>query len=373
MSSARSMALLPLPRGLNLAITGLVLTGLILVARSAALLSPLTPHPLLTATAATFDLTVTASLLAWWMLARDFGWSARALVGLFLASLMLAGAVLPAAQEGPLRMMHLAVAPLELFLMAYLFRRVARARRKVRAWPVGAGGFDVHDTILLATADVVGRGRFAEILADEMSVLYYALAARPTDADANPQAEVVAEAPPALTYHRKTAYGAVVFALILTSLGEVPAMHFLVRLWSDRVAWVITALGVYGVLWVIGDWRACRLRPIRVVDGTLRIRFGLRWRMDIPLERLVAVRAPTPAEKATRGSVDLRLALPGGSWTVLELDRPVEAVGMYGRRRSVRTLGLGVDEPARLGAIFAAVEAARSAEATPDSINEELA
>jgi hypothetical protein len=368
MSSARSLARTPLPRGVTLALTGVVLTGVVLTARTVALLSPVTPHPLLTTTAATLDLTLTSSLLAWWMLARDLGWSARALVGLFLASLMLAGVVLPADREGPLRAMHLAVAPLELVLLAWLARRVARARRKVRSRPDG-GRFDVQDAILVATADVVGAGRFAEILADEMSVLYYALARHPghgatQDDPKTPNAEVAAadagtsNVPsfPSLTYHRKTAYGAVVFALILVTLGEIPAMHFLIRLWSDRAAWIFTALGLYAILWIIGDWRACRMRPIRVEDGTLRIRFGLRWRADVPLDGIVRVRSSTAAERATRGAVDLRLALPGGSWTVLELDRPVVAVGMYGRRRTVHSLGLGVDEPARLAAVLAAVE-----------------
>ena len=360
MSSARTLARTPLPRGVTLAVSAVVLSGVILVARSVAFLSPFTPHPLLITTAATFDLTVTFSLLAWWMLARDFGWSARALVALFLGSLMLAGIVLPADQEGPLRAMHLAVAPLELVLMAWLVRRVARARRKVRARPAGGGHFDVQEAILLATADVVGPGRFAEILADELSVLYYALAARPETGGTTPvEAPRVADAPrtTTFTYHRRTAYGAVVFALILATFGEIPAMHFLLRLWSDRAAWILTALGLYAILWLIGDWRACRLRPIRVEHGTLRIRFGMRWRLDVPLNGIAGVRAPTAAEKATKGAVDLRLALPGGSWTMLELDRPVVAVGMYGRRRTVRTLGLGLDEPARLAAVLEAAEA----------------
>jgi hypothetical protein len=370
MSSARALALTPLPRGVTLAVSGVILSGVVLTARSVAMLSPVTPHPLLTTTAATLDLTVTASLLAWWMLARDLGWSARALVALFLASLMLAGVVLPADQEGPLRAMHLAVAPLELVLMAWLLRKVARTRRRVRARPAGAGHLDVQDAILLATADVVGAGRFAEILADEMSVLFYALARHPgdratQDAAGTPHAEHAGTAAgpsdspplPSFTYHHKTAYGAVVFALVLATLGEIPAMHLLVRLWSDRAAWILTALGLYAILWIIGDWRASRLRPIRVENGTLRIRFGLRWRADVPLDSILRVRPSTASERATKGAVDLRLALPGGSWTVLELDRPVVAVGMYGRRRTVRSLGLGVDEPARLAAVLAPVEA----------------
>lgn len=354
MTTARSLAFAPLPRRVNVVAAGLVLGAVVFVARAAALLSPFTPHPVWTNTAATLDLTFTASLVAWWMLGRDFGWSLRALVALFVGSLMLAGAVLPSAAEGPLRMMHLATAPLELVLLVWLFRRISAARRKALAATAAAGRPDAQDTILAATSEVVSRGRFAEMLADEMTVLYYALSRRPggaTPADATLDERT-------LTYHRKSAYGAAVFALILATLAEVPAMHLLLRLWSERAAWVMTALGLYAVLWLVGDWRACRLRPMHVEDGTLRIRFGLRWRLDIPVERVVRMRAPTAAERATKRAMDLRLALPGVSWTVLELDHPVTAVGMYGRRRSVRSLGLGLDEPARLETLLSAAGAA---------------
>jgi hypothetical protein len=362
-TSVRALASRPLPRSLSVAFCGLVVAGIVLVARSAALLAPVTPHPAWVTTAATFDLTVTASLVTWWMLRRDFGWSGRALLAIFLAAVTVAGLFLPDGRVGPLRVMHVAAAPLELLLLAYLARRVASARRRAMAMGVGRTP-DAHDTIAAATADVVGPGRFAEILAYEISVLYHALSprrarTRTTDAAAE-RADAPSDTAATLTYHRKAAYGAVVFVLLLVTLAEIPAMHLLLRHWSERAAWIWTALGLYGALWIVGDWRACRIRPVRVEDGTLRFRFGLRWRMDIPLASIRAVRAATPAERATKGSVDLRLALPGSSWTVLELDRPIEATGMYGIRRTVRTLGLGLDDPARLEALLEAPVPSRS-------------
>ena len=135
---------------------------------------------------------------------------------------------------------------------------------------------------------------------------------------------------------------------------EVVSVHLLARMWSERLAWVLTALGVYGALWLVGDWRACKHGPIRLDDGVLRIRFGLRWRLDVPLSRVAALRPPTSKEMATKRAVDLRLALPGSRWQVLELDRPVEAEGIYGLRRTVRTLGLGLDEPTLLAAALEA-------------------
>ncbi len=357
MSSARELALAPLPRSLTVTACGLVLAMIAVLARAAALASLGTGHPQLITAAATFDLTVTDSLVAWWMLRREFGWSARALVALFFGSMMVAGLILPAGQEGALWFMHVAVAPLELLLIVYLFRRIAKARRGAVARRSAAGGLDVQDMILGATSEIVGTGRFAEVLAYEISVLYYALARRPgSDATFAPTTEAgeTGAGNSALTYHRQSAYGPVVVMLALVTLAEIPALHLFVRTWSVPAAWICTALGVYGLLWILGDWRACRSRLVSIEDGALHIRFGLRWRLDAALDDIVGVRAPTVDEEMTKGAVDLKLALPGASWRILELDRPVVARGPYGIRRTVRTLGLGLDEPDRLDAALAA-------------------
>jgi len=297
--------------------------------------------------------------VAWWMLRRDFGWSARALLALFFTSMMVARFVLPLGRDGALRVMDLAVAPLELLLIVYLFRRIARARRKVVARGAGGGFFDAQDMILDATTEIVGRGRLAEILSYEFSVLYYALARRPGGRVTTAAAADASGADThngALTYHRQSAYGAVVVMLALVTLAEIPALHLFVRSWSQPVAWILTALGVYGLLWIVGDWRACRSRPMRIENGALRIRFGLRWRLDVALDDIVGLRAPTVDEEMMKGVVDLKLVLPGASWKILELERPVVARGPYGIRRTVRTLGLALDEPDRLDAALATTD-----------------
>ncbi len=336
-----SRALVPLPRGVTIALCGLVLVAIALVDRQAASLAASTGDGGLVDVAATIDLTVGASLIAWWMLGRDFEWSYWALVPLYFASLALAGAALPAGHRGALRIAHLAAAPLELLTFAFLVGKVRVGRRTFRADPTETGSWDAQAALQHATAEALGPGRFAEVLAYEMSVLYYALGAR------SPRAEAAA---PGFTYHRKTAYGAIVFALLMATAVEVAAVHLLVSLWSHRVAWILTGLGIYGALWVYGDWRACRLRPITVEARRIRIRFGLRWRVDVPLEAVTALRAPTAEERATKRALDLRLALPGATLQVLELDRPIPAQGIYGLRRTVRTLGLGLDEPTLLRA-----------------------
>ncbi|GMV03842.1 MAG: hypothetical protein AMXMBFR53_01240 [Gemmatimonadota bacterium] len=297
----------PLPRGVALGAAALVATAVLAAARQVAALAPFTDHPALLSTAATLDVTVVLTLLCWWILGRTFGWPALALVPLFLLSLVVAGRVLPEVTRS-LRVMHLAAAPLELAAIAWVVRK-ARS-----------------------------PGRLHDVLAYEAEVLATALGGwRRREPPAG-----------ALTVHRKAAWGAVVGALLLVTAAEVAAVHVVVSRWSPALAWVLTSLGIYGALWLLGDWKACRARPLVLEDGTLRIRFGLRWKVDVPVDRIVAVRVASGPGLATKPAADLRLALPGAPQVVLELDRPVTAVGIYGLRREARTLALGLDEPRRL-------------------------
>ncbi len=345
-------ALMPLPRGLSMALCVGILVAIALVDRAVIPLMAVAPHPRALALGVALDLTVVSALLAWWMLRQELGWGPGALVPLFLASLLSARLALPDDYEAVLRPMQLLAAPVELVVLVWIGLKLRDGRR---AWSASGSTLDAGDRVDLAAREVLGAGRLAAVFATELTVLRYALLSW---RDSAPSGEDT------LTYDRRTSYGAILVALLLVSAAEIPALHLMVSLWSDTAAWLLTGLGAYGVLWIVGDWRACRLRPVRVDGDILRIRFGLRWRVDVPMEHLRQVRAPTGTERSDRSAVDLRLALPGASWQLLELDRPVTAVGMYGLQRQVRTLGLGLDAPERL---MTALETYRAARPGPPS------
>ncbi|MGH7553279.1 MAG: hypothetical protein ACREMQ_09680 [Longimicrobiales bacterium] len=206
------------------------------------------------------------------------------------------------------------------------------------AWPAHAGD-DVKEGIRSAVRAAVPSGRAAEIIAFEVAVMWYALLwwrAR----------SATGEGAGSFTYHRKTGYGAVVAALLLALAVEITPIHALLARWSATFAWIVTALSLYGVLWLIGDLRAIQLRPIVLRSDRLIVRFGLRWTLTVPLRQIESVRLIGGAIVHDR--MDLRLALPGARRLSILLKEPVEASGVYGLRRRVQAFELGVDDPERL-------------------------
>ncbi|MEZ5330895.1 MAG: hypothetical protein R2991_02320 [Thermoanaerobaculia bacterium] len=106
-----------------------------------------------------------------------------------------------------------------------------------------------------------------------------------------------AEPPAAGTFtsHREIRYGAVAAVMLCLTAVEVGIIHLVAtRFGHPRAAWALTALGVWGGLWLLGDWNALRLRPTRLEGDRLALRLGLRWEADIPC----GASAPPPGQGA---------------------------------------------------------------------------
>jgi hypothetical protein len=128
---------------------------------------------------------------------------------------------------------------------------------------------------------------------------------------------------------------------------EIPVVHLLLHLWfGPLVAGIVTALSVYGWLFLWAEARATRWRPVALDAHTLHLRHGLVDDLAVPRQAIAAAalyRGPAPARAAGRlrcsgmGRANLRLVLAPGT-------RLATLVG----KRAVHEIFLGVDEPERL-------------------------
>ena len=293
------------------------------------------------ARALTVDLALIVPLLYGLVLVRGRGWPAISLVPVFLLSLAGAAAIVPRDHRGWVEGLEWLAAPAELLALGWIGWKARQAVRGVRRERALSDDGDMLEAIRSAARTILPSGRAAEIVASEVAVLYYALASwRRSPAVA---------APGVFAYHRGSAYGAVVVALLMAMAAEVVAVHLLVsRFWSPAAAWLLTALGLYGALWLLADYRAARLRPIRLTGEALRIRIGQRWSVELPLEAIVAVRRLSAREPLPKDRRRLGALLVGMPQLLIELDREVVAHGLYGFDRSVDAVALQVDEPERL-------------------------
>ena len=285
-------------------------------------------QPGIVALALLVDLTVVVPLLFALLVRRSGGWTG--VVPVFVVSLIGARLVLPESAATLLPALRLLALPAELATACYVLWRFRVVFSGL------ADGADPVSRLENAIKAAVPNPRLATLLAYEFSVLYYALFSWRR----KPAIE------PGLTfsYHRSGGYGAIVFALLIVSAIEIVGTHLLVAMLSSTAAWILTAIGLYAVLWIIGDYQALRLIPLRVGPNGIFIRLGLRWTIFLPRE---AIESMTPAPRPAlprRMPGHLSAALMTSPQWRITLREPIEARGPYGISRRVTIISLAADD-----------------------------
>ncbi|HEX8358657.1 MAG TPA: hypothetical protein VF613_00960 [Longimicrobium sp.] len=286
------------------------------------------PAPGVLAAAVVFDLAVALPAAYWWFFVRGRGPALR-VVPVVALSLAGAWAVLPAAHRGIIDSARFLLIPLEVAAVGMVLRAIVRS--------IPPGG-DAVERIGEAARAALPHRAAADAVAYEITLFYLALLswrARPH----------VPAGATAFNTHRRSGYAGLVVAVAMMSVVEGAVVHLLAARWSVAAAWTLTALSVYGVVWMVGDLQAIRLRPTLVDDEALHVRVGLRWDVRIPWSQIEAVEPRGAASFPRRAPGHLRATPMGEPAIVLTLRRPMRVRGPYGISRTVTRLGIAVDDP----------------------------
>lgn len=271
------------------------------------------------------------------LLAYAVSWRKITVIPVFVLSLVSAHLLLPEQGESYLKIAELGLVPVELFVLVFVTIKVRQVRRGYREARGPEAEF--QQTLEAVLASVFDHPRFVRILATELSIIHYGLFAwrkRPlytTNDDI-------------FTYDQKSGLGLIVGVFVVLIAIETPVLHYFISLKFPPLAWVVTALGLYGVVFILGDFNACRWRPIRVRGGNFELNTGLRWRCSIPLSEIDGVEATTLDIEDKEGL--LNAAVIGNQNLMMTLRSTHTATGIYGFEKEFRRLAITVDEPAKL-------------------------
>lgn len=270
---------------------------------------------------AILDMTLTVTGLYYWLVVRPGHRGKLSLAFIFLVGLLRASFAFP--QVIPER--ELIAAASEVALAAAIFTAWRKSRNLTETDPVAR--------LRQILAGILPSETAARALAAEFAVLYYAFAWR-----AKPH--VPDNAKP-FTLHQRSGFGDILLFVGLASLLEIVPVHLVAARWNHTAAWILTALSLYGALWVVAIARSLTLRPALLTDEALTLRFGLLFNLEIPREAIRAVSAQ-PLEGATR------IPCRADANLYLRLSRPLRAERILGLGKSVETLGICADEPEAL-------------------------
>jgi hypothetical protein len=300
--------------------------GLAIVAAVMVRTQAFAAHPDVLAWAFTCDLTISLPLL-WWLFAVRTGRAgAVTLIPLFVIGVGVAARIMPAAQHSFVDQLRYLAAPLDLVTIALVARRVARIRR------IGGDG-DPVERIERACAEIFGNGRAARMVAYEISITWYAFSGWRK------------RAPAGFTVHQRGGWSTVIGVFIFLIGVESVGAHLVVQMWSVKAAWIVTTLDLYGVLWLLGDYQALRLRPTRIEGETLVLSYGLRWRASIPLSEIAAIE-PLHHEAEWKRKGVLKVAMLDEPRLLIRFATPQTVHGLAGITRAIDAIAILADDDA---------------------------
>jgi hypothetical protein len=125
---------------------------------------------------------------------------------------------------------------------------------------------------------------------------------------------------------------------------EGVVVHLLAARWSEVAAWILSVLSVYGVIWMVGDLQAIRLRPTLVTPDALHVRVGVRWNVTLPWSEIESIEPRGRAPFPHRAPGHLRATPMGEPTFIVTLRRPTRVAGPYGITKTVTRIGIAVDD-----------------------------
>ncbi|USA38560.1 hypothetical protein [Pelagerythrobacter marinus] len=136
----------------------------------------------------------------------------------------------------------------------------------------------------------------------------------------------------------------VIAALAVLQVLEIAVVHFVVMQLNTLAAWILFALGAWGLLFVVAFLKSLRLRPVLLLGSGVLVRSGFVVEIFVPYEAIARVEGGwTGCKPEGKGVLDLSiLSTPNA---VLHLARPLARETMFGPPRRVTTIGLRLDEP----------------------------
>ncbi len=219
------------------------------------------------------DLLITVPLI-YYLLIRKKNIPKFSLVYVFIIGIILAHLIIPIEhQQLLMKIKYIAIPVLEIGILGMVIYKMASLRTSLKQTKES----DFYDKLLIACQETfpkfVGR-----VLATEIAVVYY-LFSRSGKKENNESS---------FTYFKKSGIKTVITVFLVVVFIETIVVHLLVGIWNVKVAWILSILGLYGILQVTAILRSMNKRPI-VIDyeaKKLLLRYGFGCQTTIPFSSI---------------------------------------------------------------------------------------
>ncbi len=147
------------------------------------------------------------------------------------------------------------------------------------------------------------------------------------------------------TYHKNNGVVPVLIVLLFMVVVETVVFHLLLIRWNDTAAWILTLLSVYSGFQLFGFLKSITKRPIRIEKDKLLLHYGIMSETTIELSQISHIEV---SSKDIEFDDEVRKLSPLGELDnhniVLHLKEEHILIGLYGIKKSYKTLALHIDD-----------------------------
>ena len=271
--------------------------------------------------------------LTYFFMIRNSGIPKLTLVPVFVLSLVLAYQIVPIEHQNTLSYIEYLLIPVELTVIGLLIYHVIKIGRDLDQSKNSLSSFP---EILKNILEKRGfRGIQSSLISSEASLFYYTFAGWGSPAPL---------AKNEFSYDKESGYQTIFIFILFLLPVETVAFHYLIGIWSQTLAWVLTAISAYSVFFILGDRNSMRHRPITVTNDSILLPIGLRWKTEISFDQIKNIEI----READSSKEDFANLTSFGSGNILIiLKEKLTIRGIYGIKKHTDRLSLSIDEHER--------------------------
>jgi len=210
--------------------------------------------------------------------------------------------------------------------------------RKVRGMLRASGNVDA--VLRASLSDKFGKGWLGRLAHFEARIWYYGLFMRK-------DAQLQFEGQQHFSYANNDGNVHHQFCLVMLLMFDMPISHCFIHFaLSAKLAWLMTALEAWNLLYFVAQYRASKVRPVSLGAETLHIRYGVLSRdLDLPLHLVARAVPMQDSDERQRG--ERRYRQFGFLNVMIELRDGARLPNIFHVPRPVRRIAISVDEPAQ--------------------------
>ncbi|MEO7523121.1 MAG: hypothetical protein ABIT58_03460 [Ferruginibacter sp.] len=278
------------------------------------------------------DMLVVAPLI-YFLAIRKSNVSKFSVSRIFIIGLLVAGLIVNTHSNSFLQIIRTWVSPIiEAVIIFVIGRKFYLAKKRAKKTQGKKVDFLMHCRAIMC--EVTGNEKFGNIVASEIAVLYYTFFGVKDKGIDNETK---------FTSHKENGITIILWAILSIFVIETTGMHFLLSLWNNTVAWVVTGLSFYTCIQLFAHIRAVKARPIIINTDTLEIHNGLAGDAYIQFDNVESFEL---SKKIPQKRNTVKIALLNAFENhniVVYLKEPIMVTKIFGIKKSADTVLFYVD------------------------------